>query len=253
MCKGYFPSISSYRLLVGFAVFATAISMNFVARSQNRAAIGCAPIRVNADSPPVSFESIACSCFNKCDVTPAPPLPNTDRTPPDTRKFRLLEGRDVDGHDYETLRGVHYEQCVSACKADRRCSSFSFDKWNKWCYLKDTIPSEIRIEPSSLVAVSSNANPSVSRSLTRMEKFKNARFYDEPFQRISNSSWDKCVNSCDADNKCEVFTFEKSSNVCKLIATPSEYFRKPNIEADSGVKRQLPMTASAPLGAAIRR
>jgi hypothetical protein len=40
------------------------------------------------------------------------------------------------------------------------------------------------------------------------------------------------------DKKCEVFTFFKNNNACKLIARPGEYLRDPSAGADSGVKRQ---------------
>ena len=63
---------------------------------------------------------------------------------------------------FERVPKVNDQQCVDACKADKRCSSFSFDKWNRYCFLKDTIPTEIRLEPSSIVAVMSGATSALS-------------------------------------------------------------------------------------------
>ena len=96
---------------------------------------------------------------------------------------------------FERLPKVNYEQCVDACKADKRCSSFSFDKWNRYCFLKDTIPTEIRLEPSSIVAVMSGATPALSSAPRNSERFRNAAFYDQPYRQIHNSSYEKVVTA----------------------------------------------------------
>jgi hypothetical protein len=96
----------------------------------------------------------------------------------------------------------------------------------------------------------SGATPVLSSAPKKLERFRNAAFYDQPYRQIGNSSYESCYSSCESDNGCEVFTFFRPRNICKLIAQPSEYFRNADVNADSGIKRQLPPVTSVAAGIA---
>ncbi len=257
MSKDLSVLLSRARRLAPVIILGVAVCIGSTcARAQYRAAIGCEAVKIDEMSGPsgVLFDEIACKCFNKCLAPGASPPPASSAVQPtrppaagvpqapsalaDNRRFRMYEGRDVNGNDFKTLPGIDFSGCIDACRADRRCSSFSFDKWNRYCFLKNTVPTEVRIDPQSIVAVMSTATPVVSSAAVRIEKYANAIFYDPPFRQLSQSSYGACQSACESDNRCEVFSFIRSTRICRLIARPSEYFRSSDTDADSGVKRQ---------------
>jgi hypothetical protein len=233
-----YPFADPAKTIIVFAVVSMLAAGLRVAHAETtRAAIGCEAVEINNMSVPVSFEDIGCKCFKKnCPVTPS----QAPKPPPDQRKFILYEGRDVNGYDYDKIRNMTFERCTDACKADRRCSSFSFDKWNRMCFLKEVVPTQIRIEPKSIVAVMSTAAPTVSTAPTHFQRYNNAVFSDKVYRESRESSYEACQSVCDGERRCEAFMFIKSNRVCKLLENPSEYFRQAGSNTDSGVKRQLP-------------
>jgi PAN domain len=230
--------------------------------AQSRAAIGCDSLKIDESSPAdLTFDDIICRCFNKClppaSTTTAPASPNAGTgvqpTSPaaasapqapsataDNRRVRMYEGRDVNGKDFKTLPRISFYDCINACKADRGCNSFSYDKWNQYCFLKNAVPTEVRIDPQSIVAVMSGATPVDASAPVKIEKYANAIFNDRPFKQFRQSSYGACQSACEADSSCEVFSFGRTTRTCNLISRPREYIRSPDVDADSGVKRQLP-------------
>ena len=248
------PALAMAGLLAMAAMLAVLWTSSPVLAQDSRRAVGCSPETIDKLPANSTLDDLQCQCFGRCTPTPPgagtggdtarPPPPNTyekpnhPQPPADTRRFRVIEGRDIDGHDISRLREVSFQACVSACQADRQCTAISFDKWNRWCYLKHTLPDVVRIEPNSIVAYLSSARPRDSTAPVVIENYRRRKFVDSGYQSTRGSSFEQCKRTCSADDRCEAFTFVKSEGLCRLIADPGEHFRDDGY--DSGVKRQAP-------------
>ncbi len=280
------PVFDAAGYVVGLAVGGTAAGVNFVIPAQrfkwllnlidvpvlkvdtHGASAAVAPPLAVPSKPPgpscldekadLTIEEIQCQCFSICPVSTRLPIARSDLRLPSTReeseerRFDTYDGRDIDGHDLrEPLRGVELQGCVDTCKEDESCKAFSYDRWNRMCFLKNSIPRTFRVEPSSVVAVPARSDIKLSTRPIEMEKFNDALFLDESFKALTNMSRDLCAAACERESRCQVFSFLRQNKICRLIEYPSEYFRKylpdkrtPNpkyvVEADSGIKRQKP-------------
>lgn len=223
--------------------------------------IGCEEAKVDVDIDSFSLSRYQefvrerrCKCLKiaeACAQAPEPPRP-ADPPPPNTRAFRLYDGRDIDGYDYKRMLRTSQEACIEACKQDRQCIAFSWDRWNDYCFLKHTVPPVVRIDPAAVSAVATTATqPTDSNSPTVIEPFLDAEFRDKPYSEFTAGSYGECERACRDDRDCEVFTYVTNSRSCKLIRRPYEYYRLgPRAErnrtdcvrgvlaACSGVKRQ---------------
>lgn len=218
----------SVYIRVAFGIWAVALIQSS-GEAQYRAAIGCSAEKIDSMKPTATLEELECTCFNKCS-TPPPPRNDGERL------FRTYEGRDINGSDYARIRNTNFEVCVGRCKNDKQCVAYSFDKWNRDCYLKHALPTSLRIEPNSIVGVISTASPAVSRDRVVIEKFYNKSFYDRAYREIANTSYNGCIDTCNREDKCEVLTFSKAASTCKLISRPAEWWA--DSSSDSGIKRQ---------------
>jgi hypothetical protein len=202
-----------------------------IASAQFRGSIGCSAETIDGLSSTMSLAELKCKCFDDC----AAPLA---AAPPDARRFRIYEGRDIEGNDLKSLKLANFPNCVDECKADKRCVALSFDKWNRVCFLKRSAGVLMRIEPSSIVAVISDASVEQSPEPITIEFYRNRTFVDPPYDAVPNMSFSKCSERCARDKKCEVFTLNRADARCNLIARPSEWFKSET--SDCGVKRQRP-------------
>ncbi len=232
------------RIAIAFAVTICLLSAPAIA--QYRAQIGCPAEKIDSQSASITISDIQCACWGdtpkyRCQCRhqcgPSDPKP-----PPDPglgRKFFFYEGRDIDGYDLRVLKGTNFANCTEQCKTEVRCRAFSYDKWNRWCFLKRNLPTELRAEPNSIVAVPESAKTRDASTPLVMLRYRNAIFVDPPYSQIRGINYVTCEQLCESDNICEAFTYIKVEKLCKLIRRPSEYFRN-NPTADSGVKRQEP-------------
>src|SRR5215216_35731 len=58
----------------------------------------------------------------------------TDRT------VILMEGTDLPGLDYSTIKDTDLDACSKACTDDNICRAFTFNEDAGWCFLKSDIP-----------------------------------------------------------------------------------------------------------------
>jgi len=56
------------------------------------------------------------------------------------RSVTLLEGADLPGYDYSTIKGTTLDACSNACVADGICNAFTYNESAKWCFLKSEAP-----------------------------------------------------------------------------------------------------------------
>ena len=156
---------------------------------------------------------------------------------PSGAAFRSFDNFDVAGGDFKVLRDVDAGDCLAACRADERCRAFTFNKWNRRCFLKERL-SELRLEPSSITGLRSNVPaPPRLRSEITMTVYRNRLFPGAAYATRRTDSFAGCEALCAEDPKCAVFSFLKASRECRLLARARDYV--PDERVDSGAKRQV--------------
>lgn len=158
------------------------------------------------------------------------------RLPPEI--FTPYDNYDLIGGDLRRLQDTDMAGCASACEADRSCAAYSFDKWNRWCFLKDAAVT-FRLEPNTMSGIrTSVAKPPISTIPVAMLRYRGKAFPWEGQETRGANSFEECEGRCQTLESCVAWTFFREKKQCRLMATTGEYFRDPR--ADSGIKRQEP-------------
>jgi hypothetical protein len=161
--------------------------------------------------------------------------------------YKLRENRDIWGQDISQPDGqvgiadIDIETCALRCEARVSCVAFSFDRWNRKCYLKYNIISSL-LDPRSTLAVKMPFNlPEVSKAQAKIQIVRNRRFLDTPIVRKRVLEFGKCKSACETELRCVAFTFFKNQRQpenCELFNLSNAY--EPDVSADSGFKYQPP-------------
>jgi hypothetical protein len=155
-----------------------------------------------------------------------------------SKDFSMHENFDIVGGDAKRMELVDHDACMKACHADPACRGYSYDKWNRWCFLKDDV-SRIRLEPNTVSAIrSSLGQPSRISTLVKMHRYRNRAFPWTGQDSARADTLDECEARCQASESCVAATFFRASKQCRLMAVAGE--PTPDQKADSVVKRQEP-------------
>jgi PAN domain/HdeA/HdeB family len=134
-----------------------------------------------------------------------------------TGEFKTYDNFDLPKGDTRTLRGVELSKCEALCKADGACQAFSYDKWNKWCFLKSKA-TELTLDPSSISGVrQSLADPQQSKSALRIEPLDAKTVRGHALQSESWHSAQDCKKACALDRTCLGFTYIPSGQDCRMF------------------------------------
>ncbi|MER8944405.1 PAN domain-containing protein, partial [Mesorhizobium sp. M0915] len=165
------------------------------------------------------------------DVSQPPPAP----VPP-PKSYLSYDNHDVDGSNERSIRDTTVDGCESICTADSQCQAYTFDKWNKVCFLKTDVTA-LRLNPKSISKVlSSLGEPSFVSDEIAMMRYRSKIFPGSGYSTLTGSSFLSCESDCRSDVQCIAFTFMKNDRTCHLLDSTGEYFS--NGRADSGVKTQ---------------
>jgi len=160
--------------------------------------------------------------------------------------FRALVtyiNRDIDGRDYRVLRDQSLAGCESQCKADARCRAYTFNKWERVCFLKSSV-TVARVEPRGISGVRATQQIRTSLRPPTIERLPSRQFPSQPYRSQEAADYDGCARACAADQSCLGFNFVKVDGSCALIATLDKTV--PGNGTDAGMKWQAPVARSAP-------
>jgi hypothetical protein len=195
--------------------------------SANRSAARVAPAAPPAPSPPAA--------------APAPPAASLSAPPASPsasgRSFTAYGSRDMEGGDYQIQRGISLDQCEDRCKGDSRCQAFSYDVWNRLCFLKSSI-NPLRLEPRTVTSVPAGIAVTYDDREPVIQRRPQKAFPNEPYLQASAQSYDDCAQRCLKDKRCEAFNFYQFTRRCNLIEKPKEYSDARG--AEIGIKVQAP-------------
>jgi len=153
------------------------------------------------------------------------------------RSFTAYSSRDMEGGDYQRHRGISLDQCEDYCKRDSRCQAYSYDMWNRFCFLKALI-NPLRLEPRSVTSVPAGITVTYDEREPIIQRRAQKAFPNDPYLQASAQSYDDCSQRCLKDKRCEAFNFYQLTRRCNLIERPKEYSDARG--AEIGIKVQVP-------------
>jgi hypothetical protein len=157
-------------------------------------------------------------------------------SPQSAAAYRTYLNRDIEGYDIGILKNADMPGCVLACQANHQCRAFTFDKWNRYCFLKSDI-TVLSLNPRSITGIPGTvAAPPMSAGAIVMEHYRGRAFPGSGYRTLTGQL-DTCETACRNDPACVAYTFQKSGT-CHLFDVTGEYF--PDALADSGGKVQTP-------------
>ena len=174
-------------------------------------------------------------------VAPLSPPPTASAAPSSgaasVQSFTAYPSRDMEGGDYQRQRGISLDQCEDHCNRDSRCQAFSYDVWNRFCYLKSSI-NRLRLEPRSVTSVRSGITVTYADGEPVIQRRSQKAFPNEPYLQANAKNYEDCSQRCLKDKRCEAFNFYQFSRRCNLIERPKEYSDAMGTEI--GIKVQVP-------------
>lgn len=166
------------------------------------------------------------SASNKVGELPKPertqtealnPLPESPR-----RDFQRIVGRDLNGKVVDTLRGVTEQNCLSSCRKLDQCSAATYDRWNRFCFLKsDSDTLSFNSKADSFVVADMVDRLKRSQAARQLHVIKNKAFHDRPNRTVAVQHVKSCASECEASDACIAFHFANES--CSLFKRPSVY------------------------------
>lgn len=213
------------------------------------AVVGSGLLLINPDSPvsgqsaPTITPSTTPSPVRTTKVTP--PIATTTPTPaispqPRPAPFYVThENRDIDGGDLPGvlphLRDVDQQACSSACNSTSGCIGFAYGKWDRACYLKQSLP-DLRFEPNSTAVFRSDQQTPPNFSAARKMEKALRTFIGSRYSESSTNSRQACSDLCEGETVCLGYQFTGGS--CWRYDRID--FATRDSSAQSGVKRQPP-------------
>jgi len=156
---------------------------------------------------------------------------------PSGARYKLYENRDLDGGDFDTLKNIDLDKCASVCSADTRCRAYSFDKWNRFCFLKNDIKSPLRLDPRSVTGVREDIQaPPLATTSPKIEHYHNRAFPGAGYKALQTGQSETCEAACRGQDRCVAYTFHTKDRVCHLFDATTEYL--PAAGSESGAKVQ---------------
>ncbi|WHO82584.1 protein kinase domain-containing protein [Rhizobium leguminosarum] len=155
---------------------------------------------------------------------------------PATPQFTRYRNYDLSGDTYSSDEMGDVGACEAACASTSYCKAYTYDAWNRKCYLKDDfsmLQLNARTTSGALVGM---PEPERSNASINFEYFNKKGFPGRGYSTDSAASRDQCEDSCRNDDQCIAFNFRPANGQCDLFDQVGEYFGRPDVR--SGSKRQ---------------
>ncbi|MCS4090048.1 PAN domain-containing protein [Rhizobium sp. BK176] len=157
--------------------------------------------------------------------------------PKPQREFALFTNHDVFGNDLDVFPSDSLDQCQQACADNGQCTVFTFNAWNKKCFLKAGA-GDLRLDPRATTGVSTElGQPSFRASEIVMEYYHSyvmsGRKIGPP--RVANNR-QQCENICWQNDSCVAFSFDAGDRACSMFDQADNRFPRRGIESGSKVQ-----------------
>lgn len=172
----------------------------------------------------VSPAVIHIQCFGQRQQSVPDPMPIPRIA---KRTFRTVNNHDAIGFDYETLRSISLAQCQQACERDRTCSAATYNKRERFCFLK---------KDAALVVGNADAVAYIDEAITDrifVSTFVMAAGRDMAggdYRAVRNTDFIKCYLECEADRQCRAFAYVRKQKQCWLKNRLGNVTRKSGVD-----------------------
>jgi hypothetical protein len=169
--------------------------------------------------------------------TPAPQQQPPAEEPTPERQFALFANHDVFGNDLDVIPSESLTQCQQACTDNGQCSVFTFNAWNKKCFLKAGA-GDLRLDPRATTGVSTElGQPSFRDSEIVMEYYHSYVMSGTRLgpPRVANNR-QQCENICWQNDSCVAFSFDAGDRSCSMYDKADNRFQRRGIESGSKVQ-----------------
>lgn len=146
------------------------------------------------------------------------------------------------GSDIDAIQSIEIQKCLALCMDNPRCKAFTYDRWNKWCFLKGRVSSLSVSAKATSGVTSQHEAVSHSKSEVSFKQYIGKFFPGDGFRTIASSSTKDCAQVCMSDSRCIAYTFlikphsHQRGKECVMFEKAGEYYSKEN--ANSGAKFQ---------------
>jgi hypothetical protein len=118
------------------------------------------------------------------------------------------------------------------------CKAYSYDKWNKYCYLKNDV-SPLTLDAGSITGIRSSMGvPTISGATLRLERRPGKKFSGQQLRAPYKATLNACQSTCEDSTKCLGYTFSKRVNTCELFESITTFLS--NEAMTSAFKTQNP-------------
>jgi PAN domain len=142
-------------------------------------------------------------------------------------KFVFVPRADSPGNDYFRVDNSSLEECERRCDQQSACNAFTYNQLHGVCFLKRAASRVTKFYALAITGIKlspSGASTNAGENQLADSAYTESYFLiipqaDSPgndYSRIDDSSYEKCRNSCGADNECNAFTYNHAHSVCFL-------------------------------------
>jgi hypothetical protein len=135
-----------------------------------------------------------------------------------SRDFVIYANRDLHGGDYASLKNVSHEQCADRCKSDTRCRAYTYNTWEKVCFVKSSL-SALRIEPRGVTGVIASERVGDDKRPAVIQKTRSRYFPGVPYRQVLAPAYEGCAKACLDEAACLGFNYSKTNRSCGLMAS----------------------------------
>lgn len=143
--------------------------------------------------------------------------------------FVFVPRADIPGNDLLRVEDTSFEDCAQRCDARRDCNAFTYNQLHSVCFLKyvanrvtsfDVLATTgIRLSPSMLPTAAASRSGGPSFVL-----LSQADIPGNDYSRINDDiSFEDCRSSCEADDRCNAFTYNHARGVCFLKRAANQW------------------------------
>ncbi|MEA2839097.1 MAG: hypothetical protein QOF41_427 [Methylobacteriaceae bacterium] len=168
----------------------------------------------------------------------SPKIAPGDVSPNPLPGFATYENHDLFGGDLQRSPSRTLATCSGSCGALRDCLGFSFDRWNRACFLKSRLTAMV-LDPTSTAGIrSGTAKPQLSSASPRIVRRSGKVCRGSVFRTMTSAKVEDCERACMEESACIGFTFRTPQNACAVFSSVSEL--QSQARAISGLKMQRP-------------
>lgn len=198
------------------------------------ASVAGTSLDVETDSAPQLAEESA------LPETAAPQMSAAVEKPKETARknagFQKFNNTDIAGRDIGSRKGGSLDACAASCGSDNRCLAYTYDRWNRWCFLKSSALSRSVSAKAVSGILSSSKTPPSASSRVEIRRYRGKAFPGRGYRATTTGAAEACEALCGSEAQCTAFTFRAKGGKCELYKSADEY--QSDRAAFSGAKFQ---------------